>query len=201
MCSQEHAEENLRECLRFTEEWMMKVSEGENESSSSVALLEIYRPFFCIIFFSLWAGVSSQDWINTLHYGRIVHIWNEQHAVTGGLLADDAVARLCRDTYLQTVMRFFRSAPTLRADAFFGVRPIAIAVWMQPDSIQRRPRGLFGIRAQARSPPSTGPVSYKHPLSFAGTHWCCRRMDGTARPPHYQVRDVWIRNFRLELPK
>lgn len=71
--------------------------------------------------------------------------------------------------YLQTMMRFFRSTPTLLAEAFFGVRPIAIAVWMQPDSIQRRPRGLFVIRAQARTPPSAGPVSYKHPLSFKGT--------------------------------
>lgn len=81
--------------------------------------------------------------------------------------------RRCRDLYLQTVMRFFRSTPTLRADAFFDVRPIAIAVWMQPDSIQRRPRGLFGIRAQARTSPSSGPVSYKHPLSSAGSHGCC----------------------------
>lgn len=64
----------------------------------------------------------------------------------------------CRDVYLQTVMRFFRSTPTLRADAFFDVRPIAIAVWMQPDSIQRRPRGLFGFRAQARAPFPSLPV-------------------------------------------
>lgn len=55
----------------------------------------------------------------------------------------------------------------LRADAFFDARPIAIAVWMQPDSIQRRPRGLFGIRAQARTPPSS-PVSYKIPAVLCG---------------------------------
>lgn len=66
----------------------------------------------------------------------------------------------CRDVYLQTVMRFFLSTPTLRADAFFDVRPRAIAVWRHPDSMQPRPRGLFGILGQARSPPSP-PVSYK----------------------------------------
>lgn len=107
----------------------------------------------------------------------------EYGSMQGLALADDAVNRGCRDVYLQTVMRFFRSKPTLRADAFFDVRPIAIAVWMQPDSIQRRPRGLFGIRAQARTPPSAGPVSYKHPLSFAGSHGCCcwRRKTGERR--------------------
>lgn len=99
--------------------------------------------------------------------------WNyELSSMQGLTLADNTPCRRCRDVYLQTVMRFFRSTPTLRADAFFDVRPIAIAVWMQPDSIQRRPRGLFGIRAQARTPPSP-PVSYKYPLSSAGSHRCC----------------------------
>ena len=116
------------------------------------------------------------------HCGDILK--EEEYGSMQGLaLADYAVNRGCRDGYLQTVMRFFRSKPTLRADAFFDVRPIAIAVWMQPDSIQRRPRGLFGIRAQARTPLSAGPVSYKHPLSFAGSHGCCswRRKTGERR--------------------
>lgn len=85
----------------------------------------------------------------------------------GLALAHNTAGRRCRDVYLQTVMRFFRSTPMLRADAFFDARPIAIAVWMQPDSIQRRPRGLFGIRAQARTPPSP-PVSYKIPAVLCG---------------------------------
>lgn len=34
---------------------------------------------------------------------------------------------------------------------------------MQPDSIQRRPRGLFGLRAQARAPLPSAPVSDKQP--------------------------------------
>lgn len=34
---------------------------------------------------------------------------------------------------------------------------------MQPDSIQRRPRGLFGLRAQARAPLPSAPVSAKQP--------------------------------------
>lgn len=104
-------------------------------------------------------------------------------------------------------MRFFRSTPTLRADAFFDVRPIAIAVWMQPDSIQRRPRGLFGIRAQARTPPSAGPVSYKHPLSSAGSHgWCCccgRRRTERRRPAsRYRALTVHVpvRPFEIKPP-
>ncbi|XP_068194083.1 E3 ubiquitin-protein ligase RNF113A [Antennarius striatus] len=45
---------------------------------------------------------------------------------------------------------------------------------MQPDSIQRRPWGLFWIRVQARTPPCL-PVSYKHPLSSAGSRGCYSR--------------------------
>ena len=54
---------------------------------------------------------------------------NMQSSMQGLALAGEHTAcRQCRDVYLQTVMRFFRSTPTLRADAFFDVRPIAIAV-------------------------------------------------------------------------
>lgn len=43
---------------------------------------------------------------------------------------------------------------------------------MQPDSIQRRPRGLFGLRAQARAPLPSAPVSDKQPppLDAAAAH-------------------------------
>lgn len=91
--------------------------------------------------------------------------------------------------YLQTVMRFFRSTATLRADAFFDARPIAIAVWMQPDSIQRRPRGLFGNRAQARTSPS-----YQHPpweprMLRATAGW--RRTEGR-KVPQIATLASWV---------
>lgn len=70
-----------------------------------------------------------------------------------------------RDVYLQTVMRFFRSTATLLAEAFFDVRPRAMAVWTQPDSIQTRP--LCGVRTQARTSPLAGPASFQHPVSSA----------------------------------
>lgn len=40
-------------------------------------------------------------------------------------------------TDLQTVMRFFRSTATFRAEAFFETSPMAIAACTQPDSIQQ----------------------------------------------------------------
>lgn len=124
------------------------------------------------------------------------------------LLLINTARRWCRDVYLQTVMRFFRSTQTLRADAFFDVRPIAIAVWIQPDSIQRRPRGLFGIRAQARTSPSVGPESYKHPPSSAGSHGCCysrcwkRRRTGSKRlEPSYTYLSLQlpVKTFKIKL--
>lgn len=123
------------------------------------------------------------------------------------LLLINTARRWCRDVYLQTVMRFFRSTQTLRADAFFDVRPIAIAVCIQPDSIQRRPRGLFGIRAQARTSPSAGPESYKHRPSSAGSHGCCysrcwkRRRTGSKRlEPSYTYLSVHIpvKTFKIK---
>lgn len=161
---------------------MAGVCEGENApaSSPSLAFLEMC-PLFCIIshllcvLLSLFHPKACTEMSLINKYPPLwASYWNyELGSMQRLTLADNTACRRCRDVYLQTVMRFFRSTPTLRADAFFDVRPIAIAVWMQPDSIQRRPRGLFGIRAQARTPPSP-PVSYKHPLSSAGSHgWCC----------------------------
>lgn len=80
------------------------------------------------------------------------------------LLLINTARRWCRDVYLQTVMRFFRSTQTLRADAFFDVRPIAIAVCIQPDSIQRRPRGLFVPRPGPLPPRALSPTNTGRPL-------------------------------------
>ena len=176
----------------FTQAGVMAgVGEGENAPASSLSLTFLGMcTLLCITVYSFWHPAAIVEYhlsIKMSLFNKYSPLWSsygkraKQHAGTG-TCREYTVCRWCRDVYLQTVMRFFRSTPTLRADAFFDVRPIAIAVWMQPDSIQRRPRGLFGIRAQARTPPSP-PVSYKHPLSSAGSRGCCcwRRRTGKRR--------------------
>lgn len=59
--------------------------------------------------------------------------------------------------YLQTVMRFLRSTATFLLDAFFDVRPIAIAVWMQDASIR------WSLNTSSREPP-TPPFGPKHTI-------------------------------------
>lgn len=60
--------------------------------------------------------------------------------------------------YLQTVMRFLRSTATFLFDAFFDVRPIAIALWTQAASIR------WSLNASSREPPTPpfGPKHTKH---------------------------------------
>lgn len=60
-------------------------------------------------------------------------------------------------SYLHTVIRFFRSTATFLLDAFFDVRPIAIAVWTQDASIR------WSLNASSREPP-TPPFGPKHTL-------------------------------------
>lgn len=62
---------------------------------------------------------------------------------------------LIQSTDLQTVMRFFRSTATFRADAFFETSPMAIAACTQPDTIQEEAAPL-----QSKDPSlsDTGPL-------------------------------------------
>jgi len=62
-------------------------------------------------------------------------------------------------SYLQTVIRFLRSTPTFLEDDFFDVRPIAIAVWRQPDFMNKRRLHRASVSRLRDSNPSLLPPS------------------------------------------
>lgn len=95
--------------------------------------------------------------------------------------------------YLHTVMRFLRSTAMFLLDAFFDVKPIAIAVWTQAASIR------WSLNASSREPPTPpfGPKHTKHTLHTPHTptptgqpqrfltllKWCSHRLPASHLTP------------------